>query len=279
MFSLLSKTKLGLSINIYRNLVNNQLKKILIIQSDQEQETEFQEVLESAGYSTYITANESDGLKIADRYLPDVMICDLNDYEKDLIVIKNLNNNSATECIPLLLITSTSQNGHIRAAMELGADDVLIKPINTESLLRSINKRIRKIEAIKQNITDKIISTENAFSNQSKSIDHILIKIGKNLKLIEFSKIVSITALKEYSKVTTDDNCKIVVRKSIRNWVETLPAKDFLRIHRSTIVNMSFLDRIEKAGFRNYNLYLKNISTPFPISQRYGNLMKKTFSI
>jgi hypothetical protein len=42
---------------------------------------------------------------------------------------------------------------------------------------------------------------------------------------------------------------------------------------------MLFLDRIEKAGFRSYNVYLKNLSTPFPISQRYGNIMKKTFSV
>lgn len=255
------------------------MKKILIIHSSREDEFEYQNALDSAGYSTYITAGESDGLKIADRYLPDVMICDIDDYEKELVVIKKLNENSSTECIPLLVITSTSQNGHVRAAMELGADDVLIKPVNADSLLRSIKKRLRKIEVIKENLTDKIISTENAFSNQSKKIDHILVKIGANLKLIEFSKIVCISALKEYSKVTTDDGCKIVVRKSIRNWVETLPAKDFLRIHRATIVNMLFLDKTEKAGFRSYNVYLKNISTPFPISQRYGNIMKKTFSV
>ena len=255
------------------------MKKILLIHGKPEQNFEFQNGLESAGFNTYITVGETDGLKIADRYMPDIMICDLDNCENELGVIKKLNENPSTECIPLLVITSTLNNAHIRAAMELGADDVLVKSITYESLLRSINKRLRKIEVISARLTDKIISTENAFSNQSKKIDHILIKIGTNLKLIEFSRIVCITALKEYSKVTTDDGCKIVVRKSIRNWVETLPAKDFLRIHRATIVNMLFLDKIEKAGFRSYNVYLKNISSPFPISQRYGNIMKKTFSV
>ncbi len=255
------------------------MKKILLIHGNPEQNFEFQNNLESAGFNTYTTVGESDGLKIADRYEPDIIICDLDNNEKELIVIKKINENKTTECIPLLVITSTPKNTHIRAAMELGADDVLVKPITYESLLRSINKRLRKIEVLSEHLTDKIISTENAFSNQSKKIDHILIKIGSNLKLIEFSRIVCISALKEYSKVTTDDGCKIVVRKSIRNWIETLPAKDFLRIHRATIVNMLFLDKIEKAGFRSYNVYLKNISTPFPISQRYGNIMKKTFSV
>ena len=255
------------------------MKKILLIHGNPEQNFEFQNNLESAGFNTYTTVGESDGLKIADRYEPDIIICDLDNNEKELIVIKKINENKTTECIPLLVLTSTTNNTHIRAAMELGSDDVLVKPITYESLLRSINKRLRKIEVLSEHLTDKIISTENAFSNQSKKIDHILIKIGSNLKLIEFSRIVCISALKEYSKVTTDDGCKIVVRKSIRNWIETLPAKDFLRIHRATIVNMLFLDKIEKAGFRSYNVYLKNISTPFPISQRYGNIMKKTFSV
>lgn len=254
------------------------MKKILLIHSNHEQDSEFREILESAGYGTYVTAGESDGLKIAGRYSADVILCELDDYERELKVIRMLNENPSTECIPLLLITSTTQAAHTRAAMELGADDVLVKPFDNESLLRSIKKRINKIEILKEKLTDKIISAENDFTNHPKKPDHILIKIGKKLRIIEFTRIECITALKEYSKIITDDRCKIVVRKSIRNWVETLPAKDFLRIHRSTIINMSFLDKIEKNGNRNYSVYLKNIPAPFPISQRYGNIMKKTFS-
>lgn len=254
------------------------MKKILVINGNAESDFEFQNVLELDGFGIYITEGESDGLKIADRYLPDVIICELDNYEKELAVIKKLNDNVSTECIPLLLITSTGQPAHIRAAMELGADDVLVKPINYKSLLRSIKKRLHKIEVIKEKLTENIISAESAFYNHIKSVDHILVKIGTKLKIIEFSKIVCITALKECTKITTDDGSKIVVRKSIRNWVETLPPKNFLRIHRATIINISFLEKIEKSGFRNYNVYLKNIPKPFPLSQRYGNIMRKTFS-
>jgi DNA-binding LytR/AlgR family response regulator len=267
------------SIKTFCELVRQDLKKVLIINGKLEQEFEFQSVLESSGFSTYLTTGESDGLNIAERYLPDIVICNLGDHEKEISFIKKLNANPSTECIPLIVITSANGHSYYRVAMELGADDIMVKPINEGSLLRSINRRLRKIDVMKTNLTDKIISAENLSSNGSKKIDHILVKIGTKLKLIEFSKIVCITALREYSKITTDDGYKIVVRKSIRNWVETLPAKDFLRIHRATIVNMLFLDKIEKSGFRSYNVYLKNISTPFPISQRYGNIMRKTFSV
>ena len=254
------------------------MKKILLIHGNIDQDSELREVLESAGYRTYISAGEADGLKIAERYLPDVIICELDDYERELKIIKMLNETSSTESIPILLITSISQTIHTRAAMELGADDVLVKPIDNESLLNSIKKRLKKIEVLKEKLKDEIISAERTFTNQSQSKDHILVNIGRKLKLIEFSRIECITASKEYSKIIVDDGCKILVRKSIRNWAETLPANDFLRIHRSTIVNMNFIDRIEKNGNRSYIVFLKNISIPFQMSQRYSNIMRKTFS-
>ena len=254
------------------------MKKILIIHNGNKDDFEYLSKLESSEYNTYLTSGESDGLKIADRYLPDVIICELEDFEKELKLIKKINENLSTECIPFILITSTGQMQHIRTAMELGADDILVKPIEYESLARLIKKRLRKTELLKAKLTEEIISTESVFNNQPKKIDHILIKIGKTLKLVEFSRIVYISALKEYSRITTDEGSKFLVRKSIRSWVDTLPAKDFLRIHRATIINMSFLDRIEKSGNRNYDVYLKNVSTPFPLSQRYGNIMRKTFA-
>lgn len=254
------------------------LKKILVIHGNPEEDFEFQGLLESAGFSIYITEGEADGLKIADKYSPDVIICELNDYEKELEAVKKLNQNKSTEYIPLILITTIGQHVHIRTAMELGADDVLLKPFNEQSLLNTIKKRLHKIEILKEKLTENIISTESAFYNHTNNKDHILIKIGTKLKIIEFSKITCITAFKECTKITTDEGNKVIVRRSIKNWLELLPPKDFLRIHRATIINISFLEKIEKSGFRNYDVYLKNISTPFPISQRYGNIMRKTFS-
>lgn len=254
------------------------MKKVLVIQNNSGQDFEFRDILESAGFNIYITENEADGLKIAGTYLPDVIICQLDNNEHELKVIKTLNDNTSTECIPLLIITTTNQSVHTRAAMELGADDVLVKPFNASSLLATVKKRLRKIEIIRANITEKITSADNAFYNHKKTVDHILVKIGSRLKVVEFGKIVCITAFKECTRITTEDGFKIIVRRSMRNWVEMLPPKDFLRIHRGTIINMSFLEKIEKNGFRGYNVYLKNISEPFSMSQRYGNIMRRTFT-
>ena len=254
------------------------MKKILVIQNNSGQDFEFRDILESSGFNIYITENETDGLKIAGTYLPDVIICQIDNNENELKVIKTLNDNTATECIPLIIVTTTNQSVHTRAAMELGADDVLVKPFGASSLLASVKKRLRKIEIIRASETEKITSADNSFYNHTKIVDHILVKLGTKLKLVEFGKIVCITAFKECTRIITDDTFKIIVRRSMKNWTEILPPKDFLRIHRATIINMSFLEKIEKNGFRSYNVHLKNISEPFPMSQRFGNIMRRTFS-
>lgn len=260
-------------------LLNKDLKKILVIHSKHSQNFEYQDSLESAGFNSYITADITDGLKIAERYSPDVIICDVENFQEELGIIKQLDENYSTACIPLFLLTEVSQSNHIRAGMELGADDVLIKPINHTSLINAINKRLQKFSNIRMKITDKLISEDGAFAKKNSIQDHVLVKIGSKLKLIEFSRIICITALKEYSTITIDDRSKIIIRKSIRGWLDTLPVNDFLRIHRATIINITFLDRIEKSGFRSYNVYMKNLTKPLPISQRYNNIMRKTFSI
>ena len=253
------------------------LNKILLIQNNHDDDSEIQEALENEGYSTYITAGEFDGLKIAERYPADAIVCELDEFEKELNIVKRLNHNSVTEYIPLFLITSTGQLAHIRAAMDLGADDVLVKPINTESLLRSLNTRLRKIEILKEKLTDKIISTESVFSEKPKKTDHILVKIGKKLKIVEYSSIVCITALKEYSKFITEDGSKIVVRKSLKNWMSLLPAKCFLQIHRATIINIDYIEKIVKTNERTYTVNLINVQESFDISHRYANIIRHKF--
>ena len=160
--------------------------------------------------------------------------------------------------------------------MDAGIDDFV--PVNflEVSLVNSINNRINKIEKMKESIQNNLNSFEEN-SKLEKDDDHVLVKIGNKLKLVEYSEIVCITALKEYSKIITKDNYKIVVRKSLKRWVKTLPAKSFLRIHRATIININYIEEIVKTNERTYTVHLKNIKESFDFSHRYANLMRRTF--
>ncbi|HKI79386.1 MAG TPA: response regulator transcription factor [Ignavibacteriaceae bacterium] len=251
------------------------MKKVLVIQNNDSLKT-FDKILSKDEFEIFYSHNINDGLEISIRYLPDLILLLINNIEDDIAVISKITELEKTSCIPLIVISSKSSFRELRRVMELGADDYLPEEMLGEHLLNSINKRIKKIDKIKTKISNRINSFESE-NNEGKRNDHILVKIGNKLKLVKFTEIVCITALKEYSKITTNDNSKIIIRKSLKNWTNLLPAKLFLQIHRSTIININFIDKIVKTNDRTYTVHLTHIAETFDFSHRYANIMRQTF--
>jgi DNA-binding LytR/AlgR family response regulator len=252
------------------------LKKILVIQEHEEIIKEIDSLLPKDEFEIYYSHNLQDGMEISLRYLPDLIIFYMNNHSESVEVLSKLTGEEKTSSIPLVIISQKNSFEQMRIVMELGADDYLPLQLIEKSLLTSINKRLDKLSMLKARINNQINSFEEETA-KPKIDDHILVKIGNKLKLVKFAEIVCITALKEYSKITTKENCKIVVRKSLKNWVTVLPSKSFLRIHRATIINIDFIEKIVKTNERTYTVHLKNISETFDFSQRYTNIMRRTF--
>lgn len=262
---------------IYFEIQDILLKKILIIENAAACESGTESVLTEAGYKTYTSAGDKDGIEIACHYHPDLIICNAKTHEDGFKTLEFLCSDSSTETIPIIFIADTYDKTKMRKAMELGADDYLTKPLDINSLKRAIQTVFKKREALKQKMILNLSASFGDEENEPVKNDHILIKIGTKLKFIKYTNIVCINALKEYSQVITSDNCKITVRKSLRNWMELLPPKAFLRIHRATIVNMEYVEKIVKTNSRSYEVYLQIIKDPFQLSQRFANIMRKSF--
>ncbi len=56
--------------------------------------------------------------------------------------------------------------------------------------------------------------------------------------------------------------------KSMKEWETRLPAQHFIRIHRSTIINMEFIGRVEEWFNYSFKVYLKGVEEPYVISRR-----------
>jgi DNA-binding LytR/AlgR family response regulator len=60
-------------------------------------------------------------------------------------------------------------------------------------------------------------------------------------------------------------------------WEDRLTRKYFVRIHRSTIVNLEYVEKVEKWFNASYRVYMQNISVPFQMSRRYASKLKERF--
>ncbi len=142
-------------------------------------------------------------------------------------------------------------------AFEVNALDYLLKPINPKRLKETINR-----------ITD----TNYGKNNKSETLeynDRLFILFNNKYKFIKLSEILCISSAGDYTKITLVNNMYGLTNKSMNEWGNRLPVNYFCRIHRTTIINLEYMDKIEEWFEGSYRIYLKGINTPYEISRRY----------
>ena len=63
---------------------------------------------------------------------------------------------------------------------------------------------------------------------------------------------------------------QFVVLKPLKQWEDRLPSENFMRIHRSAIVNLNHVERIEQWFSRTGRVHVRGLARPLPMSQRFN---------
>ena len=101
--------------------------------------------LEKAGYAVITAGSGEDGLALARRHRPDLILLDLMLPGMDgLEVCRTLKESKETERIPVVMLTARGEEADIVAGLELGADDYLTKPFSPRVLLARIRAALRR---------------------------------------------------------------------------------------------------------------------------------------
>lgn len=90
------------------------------------------------------------------------------------------------------------------------------------------------------------LSNEKNKTEKYSGSDKIFINVNSKPHLITISEIIFIVAENQYTSVNLLGNKLYLIRKPISYWEEILPDNSFLRIHRSTLINTDYLQKIEK---------------------------------
>ena len=153
-------------------------------------------------------------------------------------------------------------------AFDVNALDYLLKPVNPKRL----KETIERIEQL-----GKTVSSSDNLKKLAES-DRLLVTLNSRLQFVKIKNIIYISAAGDYTEIQTSDNQKGITLKSIKEWEARLPESTFARIHRSTIVNLEFVDKIEEWFQKSYRIYLKTVEQPFDVSRRYTSKLKERFS-
>lgn len=123
------------------------MKTILVIEDEPAMRSNLRDILELEGFQSVLAANGREGVAAVQRELPDLILCDvlmpeMNGHE----VLAALRADAKTAKIPFVFLTAKGEHADIRAGMNLGADDYLVKPVRVDDLLDAINARLERAQ-------------------------------------------------------------------------------------------------------------------------------------
>ena len=131
------------------------MSKILIIEDDKPILESIEDYLQEEGYECLTATRGTEGINIAKKELPDIILCDikmpgLSGHQ----VLKELRGNTRTSSIPFIFLSALVDQQDLRTGMVLGADDYITKPFQPEDLLGSIETRLEKYAILRKRMED-----------------------------------------------------------------------------------------------------------------------------
>lgn len=175
------------------------MNKILLIEDNKDMRENIAEILELANYTVYSAKNGKEGVELAQKEKPDLIICDimmpiLDGYG----VLHLLSKNTVTASIPFIFLTAKAERTDLRRGMEMGADDYLTKPFDDIELLNAIESRLKKSELIKREFS-KNIDGFTDFLTDIKGFEKLK-KLSNDRDIKNFKKKESVYSEGNYPK-------------------------------------------------------------------------------
>ncbi|HWY13342.1 MAG TPA: LytTR family DNA-binding domain-containing protein [Bacteroidia bacterium] len=133
-----------------------------------------------------------------------------------------------------IIILVTSKKDYAVEAFELNVADYLIKPVTLSRFIAAVDRA--------KEIND---SKGGKVEINEKDHDYIFVRSNSALTKIKLEDIIYIQALGDYVKIFTQSKHNLV-HSTLKNIEEKLPANRFFRLHRSYLVAISHIDKVEE---------------------------------
>jgi two-component system, LytTR family, response regulator len=169
------------------------------------------------------------------------------------------------------VIFTTAYDQYAIKAFEKNAVDYLLKPVDQERFKVAVDRAIARMNTDQNNVGEMLrnMKTENRSSYDS----HIFVQKSEKLINLPVDEIEHLEASGDYTILTTKTD-QFVSSSGIGKLEEILNPETFIRVHRSTIININSLKEIEK-HFNGGMVVKMNNGKNFPVSRTYAKLIRK----
>ena len=212
-------------------------------------------------------------LEMIKRFQPDVVFLDIR--------MPGLSGMEVAQKIAGMcwIVFITAYDQYAVEAFENDAIDYLLKPVTKERLdqtVRRLKKRIASISKPSMAISEVLEKLINGLTEKTTRhyIYWIRVQKGETIRLIPVDDVYYFKASDKYTMVITKEG-ESLIRKPIKELVEELNPEKFWRIHRGTIINASYIDKVSRSLTGRFVIKIKDISETLTVSRTYTHLFKQ----
>lgn len=168
----------------------------------------------------------------------------------------------------ILVVFITAFDQYALKALKASAVDYLLKPIDINELKVAVQKSVERKKDVKsvqipsENLHLAAL-TENLI-NQNR-IDKITLPHTNGFHIVDTDNIIYVEADSNYSIFHLNDDRKLVISKPLKEFEDILDASDFVRIHKSALINLQYVNSYSNK--HGSEVMLKN-NVALPISRR-----------
>lgn len=202
-----------------------------------------------------------EGIKAIQQYKPDLIFLDIQ--------MPKINGFEMLELLeePPAVIFTTAFDEYAIKAFEAHAIDYLLKPFNQERFDKAIEKWAEKRNTAAEK-TEELLETASLSPAQSV---RIVVKNGAKIKIIPVHDVFYLEAADDYVKIHTAEGY-FLKNKTMNHFEQVLDGQQFVRSHRSYIINVQQITRIDPYEKDNHVAVLRN-GVKVPVSRGgYGKL-------
>ncbi len=211
-------------------------------------------------------SNGFDAIKKINGTKPDLIFLDIQ--------MPKINGFEMLELLedPPVIIFTTAYDQYALKAFEVNAVDYLLKPFSQERFDEALQKAFLYLEnkSLQENKLKDLVKLND---QKNDFLERVVVKDGQNISIIPLENIRWIEAHDDYVMIHTTQK-KFLKQKTMKYFEEHLNPKDFIRIHRSYIVGVKEIKKIELLEKESYQVVLEDKKT-LPLSRSGYSKLKE----
>jgi two-component system, LytTR family, response regulator len=170
------------------------------------------------------------------------------------------------------VIFTTAYDQYAIKAFEKNAVDYLLKPLDEERFRQAVDKAVKR-KKMEEGRLEDLLGSMRQVNHRGTYESHIFVQKSEKLFNLPIEEIIFLEASGDYTIISTKAD-QFVSSSGIGKLEEIMNPDTFIRVHRSTIVNINYLKEIERHFNGGMVVKMQN-GKSFPVSRTYAKQIRK----